>query len=126
MSAAAELGRLIVDEARALGFHRVGLVPVGEAARHDLYQDWVAAGRHGEMAYLEQYEAERRHPRGVLESVRSVVMVALEYAPCSTPNSAPRTPNSGRVAAYARGPDYHRVVWDRLNALAAWLALAQR
>lgn len=27
----------------------------------------------------------------------------------------------GRVASYARGPDYHRVVWDRENALADWL-----
>jgi epoxyqueuosine reductase len=27
----------------------------------------------------------------------------------------------GRVAAYAAGPDYHRFIWDRLNALAAWL-----
>jgi epoxyqueuosine reductase len=25
------------------------------------------------------------------------------------------------VAAYAAGPDYHRFIWDRLNALAAWL-----
>ena len=25
------------------------------------------------------------------------------------------------MAAYAQGPDYHRFIWDRLNALAAWL-----
>src|SRR5947207_8987194 len=30
-------------------------------------------------------------------------------------------PSLGRVAAYAAGPDYHRFIWDRLNALAAWL-----
>ena len=27
----------------------------------------------------------------------------------------------GRVAAYARGPDYHRFIWDRENELADWL-----
>jgi epoxyqueuosine reductase len=25
------------------------------------------------------------------------------------------------VASYAAGPDYHRFIWDRINALAAWL-----
>jgi epoxyqueuosine reductase len=40
-----------------------------------------------------------------------------------TSDSAFRLPPSafGRVAAYAAGPDYHRFVWDRINALAAWL-----
>ena len=42
----------------------------------------------------------------------------LEYDPPST-ESLP--PNHGRVAAYARGPDYHRTIWDKLDALASWL-----
>jgi epoxyqueuosine reductase len=33
---------------------------------------------------------------------------------------APRSPQ-GAVAKYAQGPEYHRFIWDRLNALAAWL-----
>jgi epoxyqueuosine reductase len=111
----------IKSRAHDLGFSLCGVAPAADADRFDQFQDWLARGYHGEMAYLKDYEHERRHPRGVLESVRSVVMVALAYAPSSTPNSEFRTPTSGRVAAYARGPDYHRVIWDRLNALAAWL-----
>jgi epoxyqueuosine reductase len=40
----------------------------------------------------------------------------------SIANSELRNPHfKGRVAAYAAGPDYHRFLWDRLNALADWL-----
>jgi epoxyqueuosine reductase len=42
-------------------------------------------------------------------------MLGMEYA------AKPVTGTGGRVAAYARGPDYHRYVWDRLNELSAWL-----
>src|SRR5262245_8978503 len=102
----------IKSRARELGFFLCGVAPAADADRFDHFRDWLACGFHGEMDYLEQYADERRHPRGVLESVRSVVMVALEYAPPATRHSEVRVPNSGRVAAYARGPDYHRVVWD--------------
>jgi epoxyqueuosine reductase len=92
------------------------------------------------MDYLRTQGEARRHPRSILESVRSVVMLGMEYAsgvrgpgsgvkktpiPASvfpTPDPGPRT--SGRVAAYAQGPDYHRFVWDRINELAAWLEAA--
>src|SRR5438046_1513299 len=108
-------------KSREIGFALAGIAPAADADRFDRFQDWLARGHHGEMAYLKQYEQERRHPRGVLETVRSVLMVALEYTPPLLPNSEFRIPNLGRVAAYAQGSDYHRVIWDKLNALAAWL-----
>jgi epoxyqueuosine reductase len=91
------------------------------------------------MSYLHKQGEARRHPASILETVRSVLMVGMEYGergarnaepgteengdnmPSFTPSSALRTPRSGRVAAYAAGPDYHRYIWDRLNSLAAWL-----
>ena len=30
-------------------------------------------------------------------------------------------PTQGKVARYARGNDYHRVLWDKLEALLDWL-----
>lgn len=109
------------DRARELGFTLSGIAPASDADHFDQFRDWLARGYHGEMTYLKKYAEERRHPRGVLETVQSVLMVGFEYGPSLTRSSELRTRNSGRVAAYAQGPDYHRVVWDKLNALAAWL-----
>jgi epoxyqueuosine reductase len=70
------------------------------------------------MSYLHTQGEQRRHPDSILETVRSVLMVGMEYGSVS---GRPTPPRGARVAAYAAGPDYHRFIWDRLNALAAWL-----
>jgi epoxyqueuosine reductase len=108
---AAELAAAIVAECRALGFHRVGIVPVEPARRHDVYAAWLAAGHAGEMAYLASSSDERRDVRALMPEARTVVVVALAYAGAD-----------GAVARYARGPDYHLVMKDRLHALAERIA----
>jgi epoxyqueuosine reductase len=119
--------------AAELGFTLSGVAPATDADGFADFQRWLARGYAGEMTYLHTQGEARRHPASILESVRSVVMLGLEYpgigkrtpdsashlTPESTPDSRPPIP--GRVAAYAAGPDYHRFVWDRINALAAWL-----
>jgi len=128
---------------RELGFSLSGIAPATDADGFARFRDWLNRGFAGEMAYLQRQSEARRHPESILETVRSVVMVGLEYcglwnvecgienqnrksATSSSsdflPQSAIRNPHSqGRVAAYAAGPDYHRFLWDRLNTLAAWL-----
>jgi epoxyqueuosine reductase len=120
MLSPAELGRRVVDEARALGFHRVGLVPVEASAAHGLYQAWLAAGHHGEMAYLASPEHAdgRRHPHAILPGARTLVVVALSYA---RPDGPVPLGLRGTIARYARGADYHHVFKEKLDALAARL-----
>lgn len=125
-------------EAHARGFSLAGIAPATDADGFVRFADWLDRGYAGEMGYLHRHRERRRHPRSVMESVRSVLMVAMEYSPGrgwadksgirvqplpapNTPDSAPDTPPQGRVAAYAQGPEYHRFLWDRLNDLAAWL-----
>ncbi len=129
-----DLASRLKARARELGFALAGIAPATEADGFARFEAWLDAGYAGEMAYLHRLRAERRHPRSVVEGVRSVLMLGMEYgggargeghgardgrpsslAPCPSP-LAP-----GRVAAYARGPDYHRFVWDRENELADWL-----
>lgn len=118
--------------ARELGFALSGIAPATDADGFSHFRDWLARGFAGEMSYLHTQGEARRHPASILETVRSVLMVGMEYGPrgakddeLSSPSSVPsfelRAPRPGRVAAYAAGPDYHRYIWDRLNALAAWL-----
>ncbi|HSN29951.1 MAG TPA: hypothetical protein VLT45_26875, partial [Kofleriaceae bacterium] len=72
---------MIADLARELGFHRAAIVPIEPPRRHALYTSWLAAGHAGEMAYLAQPEhvAQRGDLRTLLESARSLVVVALAY-----------------------------------------------
>ncbi|HVV87598.1 MAG TPA: tRNA epoxyqueuosine(34) reductase QueG [Kofleriaceae bacterium] len=110
--------------ARRHGFHRVGIVPVEPSRRHELYRAWLAAGRHGEMAYLASPEqvAARADPRALVAGARTVLVAAIAYG--GDPGAVPADRLRGTIARYARGTDYHLVVRDRLRALADDLAAA--
>jgi epoxyqueuosine reductase len=101
-------------EARNLGFELVGIAPATEADGLDRLGDWLARGFAGEMAYMHRHAAARRHPAAILPQVRSVVMVGMNYRP-QTPEPGPAT--RGKVARYARGADYHRVIRGKLKEL---------
>jgi epoxyqueuosine reductase len=108
--------RLVVEGARALGFHRVGVTAAAPAAGHARFVAWLAAGYAGEMAYLADPAAvrDRRDVRAVCAEARSVVVVALSYG--GPPVPVP--PGRGVIARYARGRDYHMIMKEKLAALA--------
>ena len=119
----------IKAKARELGFELVGIARATEADGFARFRDWLARGYAGEMEYLRRHAGHRRHPESILPDVRSVVMVGMTYAHAGCPGLSPSPPASGgeggpgpaRVAKYAQAPDYHQFLWDRLNALSAWL-----
>ncbi|MDE6853531.1 MAG: tRNA epoxyqueuosine(34) reductase QueG [Muribaculaceae bacterium] len=92
----------------AAGFARIAPVPDGIAA---LYDDWIAAGRHGSMAYMENYSDIRRNPSMLLENARTLLSCAFFYGDSS----------SGLFADYAAGSDYHDVLRRALAPVAAYL-----
>lgn len=100
----------------AQGFHAVGFAPAGPADGFDRLTQWIHAGAHAGMAYMEQQAPARRHPESILKSVKSVVMVSMLYRGHEEDSCL-----EGRVARYARGPDYHDVLWKRLGTVLAWM-----
>ena len=106
-------------KANDLGFALVGVAPAADADGFARFEAWLDAGYAGAMGYLHEHREHRRHPRSVVANVRSVVMLGMEYGREEAPG--PAGGMAGRVAAYAQGPDYHRFIWDRQNALADWL-----
>jgi epoxyqueuosine reductase len=118
----ADLERQLIDQAHQLGFELCGIAPAAPADGFDRLLAWLDAGHAGEMNYMHVHREARRHPRAVFSAVRSVVMVGMNYAPRQS-STANRTsgPFRGRVARYARGADYHRVLRERLKQLGAWL-----
>lgn len=111
------------EQAQALGFNRVGVIPPEPAQRLDAYMDWLAAGMHGEMGYLARPDRlERRRDLDViLPGVRAVVVVGLDYYSGDLPAEIVADPSRGRISNYAWGADYHDVMTPRLEALGEWL-----
>ncbi len=107
-------------EARALGFDLVGV-----AAAERLDRDaaalaaWLRADHHASMAWMARDPDKRADPARLLPGCRSVVVLALNYSPGERRAATPA--GRARVALYARGRDYHRVLGQRARALAAWL-----
>ena len=114
----ATLTRDLKAEATRLGFDRVGVAPAVVPPGYGRYLDWLERGRAAGMAYMRDRAEARRHPDGVLPGARSVVVVALVYG---RPEPAEPGPTEGKVARYARGGDYHEVLWRRLDELLGWL-----
>ena len=106
----------IKARALALGFEAAGIAAVTPLEAHARYEAWLAAQRHGTMLYLAspQHRARRADPARILPAVRSVVCVALCHEPA---RDEARDRRLGRIARYAAGEDYHRVMRDRLLAL---------
>lgn len=112
MSAGATFEARLKAQALGLGFDLAGIAALGPAETAPAFERWLAAGQHGEMAYLERGAAVRRDTTRPEPGMRSAVVVTLDYGG--------RSPH-GTVARYARGDDYHRLMWDRLEELRAWV-----
>jgi epoxyqueuosine reductase len=124
LNAAMGAGRedVVAAAARAAGFPLVGCVPIGPLPGAAFVRDWLAAGRAGDMGYLERRAEIRLDPRRQFAWARSLVCVGFPYRPPAPPPVDWRTRLRGRMAAYTVGRDYHRHVRERLDRLAEVLA----
>ena len=131
-SSRADLVAGLEREALRLGFSRLGVASADSARRdprlHAHFCRWLEEGHAGAMEdWLRQHEPLRRDPQTMLDGVRSVIMLATDHAvrPPESCAAADERPGQGRVARYAWGNDYHDLLRQRVNALAAWFERAQ-
>lgn len=111
------LGEEIVARCRDLGFALAGVTRAAPSDWGAELRAWLEGGGHGSMAWMERRLETRLDVGVLLPGARSVVMVADQYGVRGDePDRS--VPRRGRVARYARGGDYHRVMKKRLHALA--------
>jgi epoxyqueuosine reductase len=109
-------------QALALGFAAVrfaAAAPVAGAAEG--LAAYLAEGRHGDMAWMEEHRDRRESPRGLWPEARSVIVLGENYGPGGDPLALLDHAGRGYISVYARGRDYHDVLKRRLKALARWL-----
>lgn len=100
----------------ALGFQSIGVSSSLPPVSLPLYADWLDHGHHGSMGYLKESLPLRSDPQTLLPGARSVVAVTLNY---NQPN--PERPGQPKIARYALGRDYHKVMRGKLKRLSAWM-----
>jgi len=108
----------IQAKARELGFVRLGVTAATDADSFADFEEWLNAGFHGEMSYLERNREARRHPRSMLQEVQSVWMLAWDCALFAAEKPIPL--EHGRIARYAWDRDYHQVLREKLSELSQY------
>src|SRR4051812_8319111 len=110
-----ELTAALKAEARRLGFDLAGACAAVTPPGVDRLRDWLAAGYAGEMQSLPDRADAYAHRGHVLDGVRSILMLTMNYR-----TAAPVEPaaGQGRVSRYAWGGDYHDLIHERLARLA--------
>ena len=102
--------------AAELGFDACRIARAREATHAATFRDWLAAGKHGSMTWLERTPERRCDPRQVLPACHSVISLALNYFPGDSPLPDAH-PGGYRIARYAWNDDYHDLIDQRLRVL---------
>ena len=111
----AQLTQSLKSEAKTIGFDVCGAAPAVSPVGFQQFQDWISAGYHGEMSYLEERQAAYQHPSHVLDGAVSVLMLGINY---QTDAPAVTDVGQGRVSRYAWSDrDYHDVIHSKLKQL---------
>ena len=110
---------------RELGFQKVGIAAIDLEQDERRLLEWLAAGRHGAMDYMQRHGVKRARPAELVPGTLRVISARMDYWPGGAdPEDVLRAPSLGYVSRYAVGRDYHRVVRNRLARLADRVAAA--
>ena len=104
----------IKAKGKALGFDAIGIAQAGFLSEEaPLLEQWLKNGYHGEMGYMERNFDKRLDPRKLVDGAQSVISVQYNYYP----GKPEANPSNYKIAKYAYGRDYHKVLKKRLKAL---------
>jgi len=109
----------IKQRAAGLGFDLCGISAADSFPELQFLPEWLSRGYAGEMQYMEKSAHTRADIRHFLPSAKSVIVTGTIYN--TDQGSGTRDPGAVKVARYARGEDYHVVLYERLESLLAWM-----
>jgi len=103
--------------AKNLGFDLVGFSKAEKMIAEERHlHEWLDAGYQGSMSYLENHFEKRLDPQKLVPGARSVISLMYNYHPKE------QIDNDGlKIAKYAYGKDYHKVIKKRVKGLTDFL-----
>jgi epoxyqueuosine reductase len=87
----------------------------------DRLREFLAAGAHGDMAWMAAKAERRADPRALWPQARAVIMLGVNYGPDEDALAILKQRTCGGISVYARGDDYHELIKARLKSLGRWL-----
>lgn len=105
----------LIAEAKRLGFADCRVAEAKPAAHKDVFEQWVAEGKYGDMQWLAKNVERRTDPRLIVPGAQSVIVLAMNYFQGLGPDV------NYRIARYAWNNDYHDMIEARLWELDAFL-----
>lgn len=121
-----ELAAAIKMWGQALGFQQLGIAGIELQTAETRLLDWLAAGFHGEMAYMTRHGVKRSRPAELIPGTVRVISARLDYWPpdSAAPWAVLQRPELGYISRYALGRDYHKLMRQRLQRLAERISAA--
>lgn len=112
----------IKSKAYNIGFDAIGFTPAALDTKigTGLF-NFIAAGHHGDMAWMEDRAAMRAQPQALWPQAKSVIMLGHNYGPDYNPLDHLAHKSRGLISSYALGKDYHDVIKKKLKQLGRWL-----
>jgi epoxyqueuosine reductase len=132
-SASADTRAQVVALARELGFDLCRFAPAETPEHATEFRDWLDRGDAGEMNYLARNSERRCDPRQILPDAKTVIVLALNYfqgarkaesvaaAVSPAKGAAGTAASTGRIARYAWGDDYHKLIEKKLAVIDQFL-----
>ncbi len=124
-----ELAQAIRRQGRVLGFSQIGIADIDLQNAEAPLLAWLAAGHHGAMEYMQRHGLKRARPAELVPGTQRVIAARMDYlprhaAPSWVEDETRRLDDAkaATVSLYARGRDYHRVLRQRLQQLADFIA----
>lgn len=113
----------LLRRAVAVGFDSCRIAPAAAPRHREQFHAWLDSGFAAEMDWIARGAEKRSDPQKVLPGARSVIVLALNYWQ-GDKEKEERGRESGRIARYAWGDDYHEIVENKLRELDRYLSAA--
>ena len=105
---------------RDLGFQETGITDTDLSREESRLLEWLDRGYHGGMDYMARHGVKRARPDELIPGTLRIVSARLNYKPRAARESwtVIGDPQRAFISRYALGRDYHKVLRNKLQALA--------
>ena len=103
----------IKQKAKEYGFDQVGIAKAEFLSEEaEQLQAWLDQGYQGKMSYMENHFELRTDPTKLVDNAKSIICFSYNYYPANAEEDV-----KNKIAKYAYGRDYHKVIKKKLKVL---------